>query len=112
MPRETEPSLNERSFILQALRENIRLDGRAFDAFRDMELSFGDQYGVADVRLGETRYHLLFYYGTSESRYTKVAKSQSHSPYLSNRNATVPRPQIRRHLHRHDRALPHGLPSL
>lgn len=56
MPRETEPSLNERAFVLQALRENIRLDGRAFDAFRDMELSFGDEYGVADVRLGKTRY--------------------------------------------------------
>lgn len=56
MPRESEPSLNERAFVLQALRENIRLDGRAFDAFRDMELSFGDEYGVADVRLGKTRY--------------------------------------------------------
>lgn len=55
MPRETEPSLNERSFVLQALRENIRLDGRALDAFRHMELSFGDEYGVADVRLGKTR---------------------------------------------------------
>lgn len=59
MPRETEPSLNERSFVLQALRENIRLDGRALDAFRDMDLSFGDQYGVADVRLGKTRYYLI-----------------------------------------------------
>lgn len=55
MPREAELSLNEREFIQQALRENIRLDGRAFDAFRKLELSFGDEYGVADVRLGKTR---------------------------------------------------------
>ncbi|KAK4990415.1 3'-5'-exoribonuclease [Elasticomyces elasticus] len=55
MPREAEISTNERDFIRQALRENIRLDGRALDAFRDIELSFGDEYGVADVRLGKTR---------------------------------------------------------
>jgi len=55
MPREADLSLNEREFIQQALRENTRLDGRAFDAFRQVELSFGDEYGVADVRLGKTR---------------------------------------------------------
>ncbi|KAL1635215.1 3'-5'-exoribonuclease [Diplodia intermedia] len=55
MPREAELSLNEREFILQALGENVRVDGRAFDAFRDLELTFGDEYGVADVRLGKTR---------------------------------------------------------
>jgi len=55
MPREAEPSLNEREFIRQALRENVRLDGRRFDAFRAVDLSFGDEYGVADVRLGKTR---------------------------------------------------------
>jgi exosome complex component RRP45 len=56
MPREAEISLNEREFILKALRGNIRLDGRSFDAFRKLELSFGDEFGVADVRLGKTRY--------------------------------------------------------
>lgn len=56
MPREAEPSINERAFILEALRENIRLDGRALDAFRNIELSFGDEYGVVDVQLGDTRY--------------------------------------------------------
>ncbi|KAI4148715.1 MAG: hypothetical protein LQ341_001490 [Variospora aurantia] len=55
MPREAEPSINERAFILEALRENIRLDGRALDAFRNIELSFGDEYGVVDVQLGDTR---------------------------------------------------------
>jgi hypothetical protein len=56
MPREAEISVNERTFILQALQERIRLDGRAFDAFRSLELTFGDEYGVVDVKLGRTRY--------------------------------------------------------
>jgi exosome complex component RRP45 len=56
MPREADISVNERAFILQALQERIRLDGRAFDAFRPLELTFGDEYGVVDVQLGKTRY--------------------------------------------------------
>lgn len=56
MPREAEISINEREFIKQALQEQIRLDGRAFDAFRPLELTFGDEYGVADVQLGKTRF--------------------------------------------------------
>ncbi|EGP88685.1 uncharacterized protein MYCGRDRAFT_108491 [Zymoseptoria tritici IPO323] len=55
MPQEAEPSKNERDFLLSALRENIRLDNRAFDQFRPIELAFGDEYGVCDVRLGKTR---------------------------------------------------------
>ncbi|MCJ1334336.1 hypothetical protein MMC10_011045 [Thelotrema lepadinum] len=55
MPREAEISLNEREFILRALGENVRLDGRTLEDLRPLELSFGDEYGVADVRLGKTR---------------------------------------------------------
>jgi exosome complex RNA-binding protein Rrp42 (RNase PH superfamily) len=55
MPREVEPSLNERQFIRDALFESIRLDGRQLDQFRNLDLQFGDDYGVADVRLGKTR---------------------------------------------------------
>jgi exosome complex component RRP45 len=55
MPREADISINEREFIQLALRENIRLDGRSFDSFRNLELTFGDEYGVADVQLGKTR---------------------------------------------------------
>ncbi|KAI1096521.1 ribosomal protein S5 domain 2-like protein [Rostrohypoxylon terebratum] len=55
MPREAEPSLNERAFVVQALQEGLRIDGRAFDQYRNLELKFGDQYGVADVTLGKTR---------------------------------------------------------
>ena len=56
MPKEAEPSTNERTFILQALQENIRLDGRSLDAYRQLDISFGEEYGVADVQLGKTRY--------------------------------------------------------
>lgn len=59
MPREAEPSINERAFILQALQENVRLDGRAFDAYRQLDVSFGEEYGIADVRLGKTRYEFV-----------------------------------------------------
>ncbi|RMY54226.1 hypothetical protein D0863_13693 [Hortaea werneckii] len=58
MPAEAPPSTNESAFLLSALRENIRLDHRPFDAYRPISLSFPqlpDQYGVADVRLGKTR---------------------------------------------------------
>ena len=55
MPREADPSINERAFILEALQENIRLDGRPLDAFRELRITFGEEYGVADVQLGKTR---------------------------------------------------------
>lgn len=55
MPREADPSTNEQTFLLSALRENIRLDSRAFDQYRPISLQFGDEFGVADVQLGKTR---------------------------------------------------------
>lgn len=55
MPREAEPSLNEKEFIVQALQENLRLDGRGFHDFRPLSLTFGDEYGAAEVSLGKTR---------------------------------------------------------
>ncbi len=55
MPREAEPSLNEKNFLLEALQENLRLDGRGFTDYRPLELGFGDEHGVAEVRLGKTR---------------------------------------------------------
>lgn len=62
MPREVEPSLNERQFFAKALQENIRLDGRAFDQYRAVELEFGEELGVVDVRLGKTRYFMSLDY--------------------------------------------------
>ncbi|KAI8267412.1 Exosome complex component rrp45 [Colletotrichum sp. SAR 10_98] len=54
MPREAEPSANEKAFVTQALKENLRLDSREFDQYRKVQLTFGDEYGVANVELGKT----------------------------------------------------------
>ena len=59
MPREAEPSVNERAFVLEALKQNIRIDGRSLDSTRELQLEFGDEFGVADVRLGKTRYKIV-----------------------------------------------------
>jgi exosome complex component RRP45 len=55
MPREAEPSLSEKTFLTQALDKGLRLDGRKFDEFRPLELTFGDEYGVVEVKYGKTR---------------------------------------------------------
>ena len=56
MPREAETSNNEKTFILDALVEKHRLDGRSFDQFRDLSISFGEAFGSVTVQLGRTRY--------------------------------------------------------
>lgn len=84
MPREAEISLNEREFIKQALQEQIRLDRRAFDAFRPLELTFGDEYGVADVQLGKTRY-----YQWLKIRVRPLKHLQSHCTYICRRDDTT-----------------------
>jgi len=55
MPREAEPSVNEKVFILTALNEDLRLDGRELDQYRPLDLQFRDEYGVAEVSLGKTK---------------------------------------------------------
>lgn len=55
MPRDGELSLNEREFLLQLLQEGVRADDRPLDAYRQVQLCFGDDYGAVDVRLGKTR---------------------------------------------------------
>lgn len=55
MPREAEPSLPEREFVLQALEEGLRLDGRKLEQFRPLDLTFGDEYGCAQVKFGKTQ---------------------------------------------------------
>ncbi|KAF3913653.1 hypothetical protein ABW21_db0206956 [Orbilia brochopaga] len=55
MPKEPEISQAEKTFVLEALKQNLRIDGRELHAFRDVQLTFGDDYGFVDVRLGKTR---------------------------------------------------------
>ncbi|RVX73466.1 hypothetical protein B0A52_03108 [Exophiala mesophila] len=58
MPREVEISNIEKSFILEALSQDVRLDGRSLDQWRNLELEFGQEYGTATLRLGKTRVHV------------------------------------------------------
>lgn len=55
MSKETALSVAERDFILEALLQNLRLDGRDPNSFRPLSISFGEEYGHVKVRLGQTR---------------------------------------------------------
>lgn len=55
MPRDAEQSSNEKAFILQALQQDLRIDGRALEAFRKIEINFGQDYGSVEVRMGKTK---------------------------------------------------------
>lgn len=132
MPREVEPSLNERQFFAKALQENIRLDGRSFDQYRALELDFGDELGVVDVRLGKTRYaislpsiiHSYIQCGLcSILNFLQLERiilptmtphsltpPQNTHPHLRTSRNTLPRPPHRRPLHHHHRTIPHAVP--
>ena len=59
MPREADISNNERNFILEALQQGVRVDGRGLDHFRSLELEFGDEFGTVTACLGKTRWVLV-----------------------------------------------------
>ncbi|KAK9758980.1 3prime exoribonuclease family, domain 1 [Popillia japonica] len=45
----------EKKFIKKALSEWNRLDGRAFEEFRELKIEFGKDWGCCTVSLGDTR---------------------------------------------------------
>ncbi|KAJ5669042.1 Exoribonuclease phosphorolytic domain 1 [Penicillium macrosclerotiorum] len=55
MSKEAPLSVSERDFILEALRQDARLDGRNLDQFRPLRIDFGDEYGHVSLQLGKTR---------------------------------------------------------
>jgi hypothetical protein len=55
MVREFESSINEKEFILQGIKEGLRLDNRDKYDFRPISISFGPDYGRSEVTLGNTR---------------------------------------------------------
>lgn len=55
MPKEPEISSAEKAFVLEAFKQNLRVDGRDLETFRDLQLTFGDDYGFVDARLGKSR---------------------------------------------------------
>ncbi|XP_001513016.1 exosome complex component RRP45 [Ornithorhynchus anatinus] len=53
--RETPLSNCERRFLLRAIEEKKRLDGRQIYDYRNIKISFGTDYGCCIVELGKTR---------------------------------------------------------
>ena len=56
--KETFVSLSERTFILEALKKENRIDGRRVQDIRTVKIAFREQYGSAEVQYGKTRYNL------------------------------------------------------
>ncbi|EPS29421.1 hypothetical protein PDE_04370 [Penicillium oxalicum 114-2] len=54
MSKEAPLSIAEHDFILEALRQDARLDGRTANQFRPLKISFGDEYGHVNLELGNT----------------------------------------------------------
>lgn len=54
MPREIEPPSVQREFLLAALAEGKRLDGRLPLETREIKFLFGDELGWCECRLGDT----------------------------------------------------------
>ena len=54
MPREIDPPTVQRDFVLAALKEGKRLDGRALLEMRNISFEFGDDLGCCECRLGKT----------------------------------------------------------
>ncbi|CAG9856221.1 unnamed protein product [Phyllotreta striolata] len=52
--RKTLISNCEKKFLIKNLSEWTRLDGRAFDEFREIQISFGKDWGSCHVSLGKT----------------------------------------------------------
>ncbi|KAG8928804.1 hypothetical protein FRC02_006446 [Tulasnella sp. 418] len=55
MPRELEPPTAQKDFVLQALKQGLRTDGRLLLQSRAPELIFGDELGSVECRYGKTR---------------------------------------------------------
>ncbi|KAG8947957.1 hypothetical protein FRC04_010154 [Tulasnella sp. 424] len=55
MPRELEPAIAQKEFVLTALKQGLRTDGRALLESRNIELVFGEELGMVECKLGKTR---------------------------------------------------------
>ncbi|XP_073834437.1 exosome complex component Rrp45 [Musca autumnalis] len=53
--KETPLSTCEKNFIIQAIKQNQRLDGRKNDEFRSIKINYGAEWGSVLVALGETK---------------------------------------------------------
>ncbi|KAI8973572.1 ribosomal protein S5 domain 2-type protein [Mycotypha africana] len=55
MVKEIDPSLNEVNFLLEALKDGKRVDGREIYDMRSLEIKLGSDYGFVEVQLGKTK---------------------------------------------------------
>jgi len=55
MPREFEPATSQKEFILTALKQGLRSDGRTLLQPRGIELVFGEELGSVECKFGKTR---------------------------------------------------------
>lgn len=56
--RPPSPSLPEKQFLLEAISQSLRLDGRSLLEQRPPKLSFGPELGWVECALGKTRFAL------------------------------------------------------
>ena len=54
--RPQSPSTPEKEFVVEALKQGLRLDGRAALEMRQPTLTFGPDLGWVDCSLGKTRF--------------------------------------------------------
>lgn len=80
--RPPSPSIPEKEFLVNALEQNLRLDGRAALEMRTPELTFGTELGCVECAFGKTRCVLLhMIFATLEvSLLTPFVPAQSVSP--------------------------------
>lgn len=55
MPRELEPPTAQKEFVLEALKQGLRTDGRGLLESRPAELIFGEELGSVECKWGKTR---------------------------------------------------------
>ncbi|EJT98069.1 ribosomal protein S5 domain 2-like protein [Dacryopinax primogenitus] len=55
MPRDVEPSINQRDFIFSAIQQGLRVDGRSPLQARKTTIRFGNSLGWVECSIGETR---------------------------------------------------------
>ena len=55
MPRPPSPSIPEKEFVYGALKQSLRLDGRAMLEMRTPTLTFGPELGWVECAMGKTR---------------------------------------------------------
>jgi len=95
MPREPDPSINEAEFVHRCLRKGVRLDGRAMYDLRPVQLTFGDELGWVECRLGDTRsvpFSLLENWSTKPDRLTDSSLSPAARRVVAQVSAEIVKP--------------------